>query len=49
MTPLIGFVERLLWAIRWRNRMAGGGRANRRGRKTGGRVPVAARGKGRGV
>lgn len=33
MTTLIGFVERLLWAIRWKNRMTGGGRDNRRGRK----------------
>jgi len=23
MTTLIGFVERLLWAIRWQNRRAG--------------------------
>lgn len=43
------WLKLLWWTIQRKNRMLGGGRDNKRGNKRGGRVPVAARGKGRGV
>lgn len=46
---MIKWLKTLWWAIQRKNRMLGGGRDNRRGRKTGARVPVAAKKKGRGV
>lgn len=49
MTAVLEFLDLLLWAIQRKNRMTAGGRDNRRNRKSGGRVPVAARGRGRGV
>lgn len=43
------FAELVIWSIRRQNRSHGPNRDTRRGRKTGGRVVVAERGKGRGV
>jgi hypothetical protein len=49
LCAVVRYVERVTWLIARENRMAGANRANRRGRKTGNRVPVGERGKGRGV